>query len=352
MFITSLKLKNFRCFSSYEASFEQPVVLICGPNGSGKTSLLESLYYACYLKSFKTKTTRELVGDNADAFSIKLDVSPLAQEAGAALALGYSPAKRIIKLNDILLKSHKDLLTLYRVVAMTDEDLTLVKGYPEVRRSFVDAAISLVDPTYPRTLRKYVHIVQQRTALLANPILDKESYEVWTAQLHDIAEYIRSKRVELLGLLEIEVNKLLALFFNESLKNVKLIYEPKTPSFDITKQERAAQRTLIGAHLDDFQIVMQAGSACRSSRIHASRGQQKLLALLLKVAQPAVTLPQSCLFLLDDIACDLDTAKFEQFFDLIASHNTQIIITSPLTTMLDNPLWKRYVPQVITLGTL
>ncbi len=350
MFITSLKLKNFRCFSSYEAHFTEPVVLICGPNGSGKTSLLESLYYSCYLKSFKTKTTRELVGDSADAFSIKLDVAPVLKETSTAVALGYSPARRIVKLNDTPLKAHKDLLGLYRVIAITDEDLTLIKGYPEVRRSFVDQAASLIDATYASTLRKYLHIVQQRTALLASPVLDKESYEIWTAQLHDTADHIRNKRRRLLALLEIEVNKLISLFFNGSLQSVKFLYEPKESSYDISKQERAAKRTLIGAHLDDFQIVIQAGNSARSSRAYASRGQQKLLALLLKVAQPAVTLPQSCLFLLDDVACDLDSTKFEQFVDLIASHNTQIIITSPLVSALDNPLWKRYTPQIITLG--
>jgi recombinational DNA repair ATPase RecF len=71
--ITSLKLKNFRCFCNIEFNFEKKIILIEGDNGSGKTTLLESLYYACYLKSFRTNSNGELVNFENKVFFLRVD---------------------------------------------------------------------------------------------------------------------------------------------------------------------------------------------------------------------------------------------------------------------------------------
>lgn len=346
MFINSLTLKNFRCFTTYQATLAEPFVLLCGPNGTGKTSILEALYYSCYLRSFKTKTTRELLHENTSAFSIRMELVAQQGDVPTAVSVGYSPSKRVVKMNETPLKSYKELMSLYRVIAMTDEDLSLITGYPEVRRSFIDQAISLVDPTYPAVLRRYVQVLQQRNALLATPFVQKDSYEIWSQQLNELTEIIRLKRQKLLIDVQESVNQILHLFFHGTVQTIQLQYEPRAAATELFKQEIAARRTLFGAHLDDFQVILSA----RSSRIYASRGQQKLLALLLKIAQPAASLPQSCIFLLDDIASDLDDVKLERFFALIASYQTQIIVTSPLDAAPNHSLWKRYNPHVVRLA--
>ncbi len=352
MHILSAALKNFRCFTSLEVPFNKNLVLIEGPNGSGKTSLLESLHYACYLRSFKTRTTRDLVNFGASAFSIKLQID---NNNGLPISItaGYSPeqgkqSKRLIKINDAPLKSYKELITLYRVIAMTDEDMLLIKGAPEVRRAFLDQAIMLIDPDYPVLLRKYLSILEQRNALLVASRLDYDSYQLWTEQLLAITQAVRLKRQEVLIALEQRLNNLIALFFDREQLKVQLTYKPKEilqHDMNTLRMEQAARRTLFGAHLDDYVTLLSQ----KSSRVYASRGQQKLLAMLLKVAQPATQHPQSCVFLLDDVVSDLDHERLDRFFKLLTSYQTQILITSPIPHAPLQEICTRYDYERIAL---
>lgn len=351
MHVTSLTVKQFRCFESRTVAFEKPFVIIGGPNGSGKTSILEALYYACYLRSFRTHTTRELIRFDESAFSLKVHLksyggSGATQDCAQehAIAAGYSHDKRIIKLNNEPLTSYKELLGTYRVIALTGEDTALVKGTPDYRRRFFDQALMLQDATYLTLLKKYAGILAQRNALINQPIIGRESYRLWTEQLDAASQMIRQKRCALVAELETRVNEFLKTYFDAPF-TIGLTYKPKERLFaelstgertfpdlsELLNRERTARYTLIGAHLDDCAVTF----AGRASRHYASQGQQKLIALLLKIAQPAArqTTP-ACIFLLDDIMADLDDDKIGRLCALLASCNTQILFTSPL----DHPL--------------
>ena len=73
--LVSVQLKDFRCFGQKTIDLNSPIVLICGSNGSGKTSLLEAVYYGCYLRSFRTHLSRDLIALEKDSFFIKLFLS-------------------------------------------------------------------------------------------------------------------------------------------------------------------------------------------------------------------------------------------------------------------------------------
>lgn len=342
MLITSVALKNFRCFTTHEVMVTKPLVLIEGPNGSGKTSLLEALYYACHLRSFKTRSTRELLQFQTNAFSIKLQLESSDPKEAYQVTVGYSPAKRLIKINGSPVKSYKELVSIYRVIAMTDDDFLLIKGGPEVRRSFLDQAITLVNPDYPVLLRRYLSILEQRNALLTANRVTYDSYQLWTDQLVECTVLIREKRQELLANLENKVNHLIELYFGNrsgTPTDINLVYKPKempqATSASMLKLETTARRTLFGAHLDDYATLFSQKKSlndhAQSSRFYASRGQQKLLSILLKIAQPATQNPQACVFLLDDIVSDLDKERLTRLFTLLTSYKTQIIMTCPLT---------------------
>ena len=91
MRIASVRLRNFRCFSSLDLDFESPIVLIHGLNGSGKTSLLEALHYACYIRSFKTHVPKEMIHEDADEFRITLN---LISDSFDALTIQLGTKKR------------------------------------------------------------------------------------------------------------------------------------------------------------------------------------------------------------------------------------------------------------------
>lgn len=350
MRIYSIALKQFRCFASTEVVFNKSVVVIKGSNGAGKTSLLEALYYACYLRSFRTRTTREMIQHGNEAFSVKINF--MIDTENTSMSVGYSPARRLIKLNNTAITSYKDLLSSYRIIALTEDDLLLIKGMPDVRRHFLDQAITLVKPEYPALLKKHAAILEQRNALLQHTPISKDSYELWTTQLVETTQAIRDYRMAMVMELEASVNTLVETIFDNAF-NVSLTYKPKAryetvPLNQLMSQEQFAGHSLIGAHLDDCAIAFQS----KSSKQYASKGQQKLIALLLKIAQPATRSPESCTFILDDVLSDLDNDRVRKLIRLLASYKTQVIMTSPLTHPFLDEVCSTYDYESINFDTL
>src|ERR1700722_15244121 len=96
--ISRIQLRSFRSFSEFDLHIDNPILLIEGINGTGKTSLLEAFYYACYLKSFRTHTQKELLNFESDSFFIKLSVSM--HDENHTIQVGFSPSKRIVRVDE------------------------------------------------------------------------------------------------------------------------------------------------------------------------------------------------------------------------------------------------------------
>ena len=106
------------------------------------------------------------------------------------LQIGYSEEKRVVKLNKKTIKSYKNLLSFYRIVSLTEDDLLLIKGAPESRRMFLNKALFLVDSDYLLLLKKYKKIVENRNAILRTQKFDNVAYSLWTEQLFNINKKI------------------------------------------------------------------------------------------------------------------------------------------------------------------
>lgn len=325
MHIQKLSLKNFRCFESFDVNFTAPLILISGANGSGKTTLLEILHYCCYLRSFRTHVVNELPTFNHSSFHIKADIT--AHDGfNHTITIGVENKKKLVKVDQKTITTYKELTQLYRAITLTEDDLLLVKGSPEIRRSWIDQACSLVNPEHVTTLRHYRKLVQQRNALL-HTNFDMDSYTIWTERLLDMSSVIRSERNELLKTFQVYVNKLLDTYFASEC-TISLTYKEKRVSeSQLIHQERAMRRSMIGAHLDDIAISFKHNHA----RSFASRGQQKLVTLLLKISelQHLSSLGFDALLLLDDFMTDFDTKRIDILLNVLDNLNTQIICTSP-----------------------
>jgi DNA replication and repair protein RecF len=335
--VVSLQLKNFRCFPSLSVTFESSLVLIAGPNGSGKTSLLEALHFLCYLRSFKTARAKELILAETNGFSITSSITT--DDALDTLYVGLTPYKRLVKLNEKPISSFKELYSVYKAVTITEDDLLIVKGAPSVRRTFLDQMLILKDPSYALLLRKYRQILENRNALLSKSKYTLESYLLWTDQLLTNSREIQERRKELLLHLQQQASLLAHDVFGPTYA-FSLFYEYAKPYNDIASlasaqelierypalsdHERAYKRSLIGAHLDDYTIIFQQ----KSSRIYASRGQQKLIVFLLKLAELKLINDKGAILLIDDFLTDLDESKIAALIPLIMSLASQAIITS------------------------
>lgn len=337
MRINHLRLKNFRCFEAQEFVFEAPTILIQGPNGSGKTSLLEALHYACYLRSFRTYGPQELVMFDQNVFFIGLSL--MHDQSMKDISLGVSHKKRSVKIDQRPITSFKELLEHLRVVTITERDLGIINESPHERRSFVDQAIMLHNPDYAVLLRTFRQTLHNRNALLQNQSIDPDLYTIWTNKLLEQSHEIKTYRIEYITKLENFINDLVQRFISTSVI-VRLSYQTKYGK-DVKKavdfasiprlenQERVFGRTLYGAHLDDIAILFSG----TSSRHFASRGQQKLTILLIKVAQLSYLMKEmgsGAILLVDDFMTDFDEQVVQDLISMLSSFSIQRIFTSPV----------------------
>ncbi len=349
MRIQQLQLKNFRCFSNISFDIDHQIVVLEGPNGSGKTSLLEALHYLCYLRSFRTHSPRDLVQLETTSFFIK---AQLVDTTGVVtdIQIGFSGKKRLVKVDQRAIQSFKELMNHYRVVTLTEDDLTLIKGGPDVRRAFIDQALVLFDPDITHTLRTFKTILENRNALLISGSRSPSSLELWAQQLWEQSRELQLKRKGVLARLERQVNELLFSHFGQKEElAITLVYEAKNndPSYTYDRffqessgmfeEEFRLRRSLFGAHLDDFTITF----CQKKSKVFASRGQQKLIMVLLKIAQMRELSVGSAVFLLDDFMTDFDEPTVEILLSLLASLESQLIFACPVQGgVLDEKLIK------------
>jgi len=332
--IQQLTLKHFRCFTDVTFSFDAPLILLCGPNGSGKTSILEGIHYLCYLRSFRTYSPGDLLSFGQPSFFVHAALM-LPDNTVNDVQVGVSGKKRLVKVNQRPIQSYKELMVHYRVVTITQDDIHLVNGEPSYRRLFLDQALMMHDPTVIALMQQYRHILEQRNALLASsqPL---SSYDSWTQSLWQSAVAIKDLRVAYIAQLETQINQLLSQFFNASW-TISLEYTPRynlgssvesmLGDSNLRNQELRFKRTLFGPHLDDIKIIFKD----QNSRLYSSRGQQRLVAALLRIAHVQLVAARQgpAILLLDDIMTDFDDQILEQLISLILSMPGQRIFTAP-----------------------
>ena len=340
MQLTHITLKHFRCFSEVSLDIQASIVLIEGLNGSGKTSLLEALHYLCYLRSFRTYTPHELIQFGSESFFIKATFSteqfnvPMIHD----IQVGFTGSKRSVKVDQKTLTSYKELMQFYRIITLTEDDLALIKEGPEARRLFIDQATILENPSFITVSKACRHTVDNRNALLKQDKSNNESYQLWTEQLWHKTLAIAQERIAHLAKLQEQLNYLIDTYFKGAF-SIQLTYHPKYQSgssFEdfmarnpgLQDQEQRLGRSLFGAHLDDFAITFQD----KKSKSFASRGQQKLIVLLLKIAHIRSLLATTgpAIFLLDDYMTDLDPSRSELLLNALIDLNCQLIFTSPV----------------------
>lgn len=339
MFIKQLQLKNFRCFPEKIVHFTNKIVVIEGPNGIGKTSLLEALHYACYLRSFRTYTPRDMLQFDRQHFLVKVlfEHAELDHTTQSNLQVSFFEKKRLVKFNDKALSSYKELMDHYRIITVTEDDLGLVKLGPDIRRQFIDQAILLYNPNFLAHIKEYKIILENRNKLLQNMQISRDLYEVWSEQLWQKTVILQTERIKFIEALQAEVTALLKQHVSDA--EVVFTYVPKKKpacSFHefmmqqptLFEQERRFGRSLFGAHLDDMEITFR-GTA---SRIFASRGQQKLIILLIKIAQVKALNRQkgTSIVLLDDFITDFDAAYARTVLQMLTDLDSQLIFTVPM----------------------
>ncbi len=366
MRVTRISLTNFRCFTDRVFDISGQFVLLEGENGTGKTSVLEALYYACYLRSFRTHQGRELIYTSNNHCFLKIEIvgsDDLAHE----IQVGISPQQKLVKVDGTTISSYKEIVSLYRVIALTEDDRELVQGAPDERRRFLDQAMVLHDPSYIQILKEYKHSASQRNVLLAQSRgryqVTDPTFATWTEQVWQRSIILQQARAQYLADLEARINILLDTFFRQEDPElaIELVYARTRMKEDESFEEfwnlfNAAGgvatetrlgRGIFGAHLDDINFVFKK----KRARVYASRGQQKLVVFLMKIAQHLILRDQgiNAILLLDDFMTDFDDRRLSQCMRVLNDLGAQVFLATPLISAIFSKDNKAFDVQRIAL---
>lgn len=326
--IRKLNLKHFRNHQAIDLKFDQPFVYIHGANGSGKTSILESIYFLATTKSHRTGEEKELIQRNEPFAQIKLSTDDERYE------IILSKTGKRASVNGVEKRKLSDYIGHLRVVMFAPEDLDLIKGTPQDRRQFMDLEWMQLNKVYLRQLNTYKNVLKQRNALLKKISIEDDYtfLNILGDQLVESGSEIIAERRQFLSALNEQLQTVYARF---SSHHVELIYHPdydeKGLRNYLSKQQKhdiLYQSTGAGPHRDDFSIDFNGFDA----KSYASQGEQRLIVVALKLALlrliEAKTGKQVVL-LLDDVLSELDKEKQMIFLEQLPKEH-QIIMNSAL----------------------
>ena len=160
MWLSKLKIKNFRNYDLLEVIFEKGINYLYGSNGVGKTNLIEAIYYISNLESFRTNEDKNLLKENKGEFFIEGVIENL------DYSLLVSKDSKLLSIDGIVYKKYREYLGHANVVEFIPEEVYLLKDFPKDRRKFMDKEISKIDKGYMDKLLIYNKLIKQRNELL------------------------------------------------------------------------------------------------------------------------------------------------------------------------------------------
>ncbi|MDP3994264.1 MAG: DNA replication and repair protein RecF [bacterium] len=312
MGIKKVRLIDFRNFKKKVLEFSDGITVIVGPNASGKTNILESLFLLSSGKSFKAKIEAEIIAHNASITRLCSTGYDGQASLEVVITRGENgwPKKRL--LTNGVSKRLIDFAGNFRVTLFGPWDMDLVTGSPSLRRKFMDMVLSQIDREYRRAILLYEKGLRQRNKLLyriREEGLSRSQLLFWDKLLIKNGNYISTKRKEFVDFINATGS------LND--QEFKLTYDNSAISQGRLEQyaneEIASATTLVGPHRDDIRFSITnfqlSNPKKRDLSIYGSRGEQRMAVLWLKLAELAfieAKTGERPTLLLDDIFSELD----------------------------------------------
>ena len=362
MFVKHLTLSHFRNHKNTEIEFEPGVNLLVGPNGQGKTNVVEAIEYVSTLSSHRVAGYQPLIHKDATGAIIRLKVSHETRDVIVDLELNRDNPNQL-RINQSPIPKMRDVLgTVYSVV-FAPEDIDIVKRDPSNRRSFIDQLLVQFSPRMAGVISDYERVLKQRNTLLktARSTGTKGSalstLDAWDESLIKFGSEIVQTRLALLDRIKphlTEAYQAIAIANNEptvlmkssllgnqvvddyeeaeleyltmaELQKVPELYREKLASVRTKELERGI--TLIGPHRDDLVLLLGDLPA----KGYASHGESWSYALALRLASAKLLSAESKtgdpVVILDDVFAELDAGRRDRLASLVAD-NEQVIITA------------------------
>lgn len=346
MYCKRIRVKDFRNIISEEIEFSSEVNVVWGENAQGKTNLLEAIYYVSVGKSFRATQNSEIIRFGEKRATIELDFDDGIREQTIKMTV-FKEKKRQAEKNGVKIDKLSDIVGCFRTVLFCPEHLSLVKDGPALRRNYLDIAISRARPMYLHALQKHNYILKQRNLLIKNAQSDKKTFDatvdLWSEQLAHEAAIISKFRAEFIKKVDFHVKECF-LEMSQNRESPEISYKSSSKLsgedlFDLEKLENQFKKllcenhereiyagaTLYGAHKDDMEVFLNSQEA----RFFASQGQQRSLAIALKLAEGEICFEEFSdypVFLFDDVLSELDSKRRDYLINRIKGK--QVIMTT------------------------
>lgn len=344
--LTQVKLRDFRCFEALELEVVPGVQFFTGDNAQGKTSILEAVCVLLRLASPRSSALTPLVRQEARGFALQ------GLFGSRQLQFYHSSERRKLVLDGLEQSGTSEYLRVARLVYFSNTDLELVRGAADGRRRFLDFLGSQIEPLYRANLRSYARALRSRNRLLkAFPVRWRE-VEAYNGPLLDAGSLLTDLRRSLVAELlpwAVEAQASIRAGAEGSDREALAIeYQPGAgesfaEALSASREEELRLRqTLVGPHRDD--LLLSLGG--RAAGVYGSEGQQRTLALALKLAQTRLleaVWKQPPLLLLDDIFGELDVTRRNALLAALPPHAQQLITTTHLDWLRDapsGPIWR------------
>jgi len=334
MSLSRINILNFRNLSSVEIAPHKNINLFYGNNGSGKTSLLESIYYISFARSFRSRVSSHIVQKDKKKFSIFAEIGPE--------LIGIERCKN----GDLRIKRNKEFITSISPLSASlpiqliyPDSYQLLNDGSKIRRQFIDWGVFHVEHQhFFSAWKKMQKVLKQRNALLKKGFQACRMIHPWDLALEKASKDINPLRENYIKTFE-------AIFVGISkrlLPNKEIVLKFK-PGWDTTRSLREVLSeeldrdlkfgfTKSGPHRADLDIY----SGKSLAKHVLSRGEQKMLVCAMSLAQAKILKDQgkTTIFLIDDLPSELDEKKRKAFCDMLLALDSQIFITAIERKML------------------
>ena len=329
------------------------LTVICGNNGQGKTNLLEAVWLLTGGKSFRGSKDAELVHRQADFAVLEAQTADSTRSHAMRLTVGLPGTPRpgrCARLNGGDMGRASGLVGVFTAVVFDPSHLSLIKGSPQGRRRFLDAALCQLYPGYLAALRRYTRLVTQKNALLKH--FDRtpgagDMLDVFDQELARVGTLLTQKRTGYLEALFPMVQRNYTEISSGS-EQLQLVYRPSFGPEGLAQtmqRSRAADRRAgfctAGPHREDVEFLLDGQSA----KAFASQGQQRSAVLSLKLAEAQAALAitgEMPVMLLDDVLSELDAGRQEYLLTRLRGGQT-------LVTACDPAAFERTTGQVLRM---
>ncbi|MFF0725018.1 DNA replication/repair protein RecF [Streptomyces sp. NPDC004134] len=352
MHVTHLSLADFRSYERAEVPLDPGVTAFVGPNGQGKTNLVEAVGYLATLCSHRVSADAPLVRMGAARAVVRAAVTQDGRQQLVELELNPGKANRA-RLNRSSQVRPRDVLGVLRSVLFAPEDLALVKGDPDQRRRFLDELITARAPRLAGVRSDYDRVLKQRNTLLKTAAmarrhggrqLDLSTLDVWDQHLARAGAELLAQRLELIAVLQPLVDKA---YEQVAPGAGPTAFEYRSPAggrfaeartreefaellleamAEARKQEIERGVTLVGPHRDD--LVLKLGEL--PAKGYASHGESWSYALALRLASYELLRGEGGgepVLVLDDVFAELDARRRERLAELVAP-GEQVLVTA------------------------